>query len=232
MKSIRNLAVLTSGILILSGCYKAPDDNVYYEDLDLVHTNYDVQKASGDSSYPNVYKTYAVADSIGLASNTDEVDVESVNEPEFRINIRNTVINNMENYGYTAVAATDTPDIYVSLTVTYINTKGVDYYPIYWGGGGYGYGYPYYGYGGSWYYPSYTWVPSYYSYDQGSLLIDWMDIKNAVRIPDNDTVYYKVDVVWDCTISGLVRNSTDADRNSRFKAAIDQGFEQSPYLKH
>ena len=233
MKSIRIIALAATGIIVLSSCYRAPDDSVFYDDLDLVHTNYDVNRLSGTNSYPSEYKTFAVADSIGFASNTEDEEGEIVNDPEFRVNIRNTVTNNMLDYGYIPpVNATDTPDIYIALTVTYINTKGVSYYPIYWGGGGYGWGYPSYGYGGSWYYPSYTWVPSYYSYDQGSLLVDWMDLKNAVLVPDNDTSFYRVNVVWDCTISGLVRNSTDADRNTRMRAAIDQGYKQSTYLKH
>ena len=36
---------------------------------------------------------------------------------------------------------------------------------------------------------------------------------------------------WDhMSISGVMRNSTTADRNSRLEAAINQGFTQSPYL--
>lgn len=229
---MRSLITLGAITLLLTACYRTPNDSVQYEDLDLVQTHYNASRLSGTSSYPNTYKTFVVADSFQFATNVEGVSIEDVNQPQYRIPLRQNIIDHLLDYGYLPVSnPTDTPDVYISLTVSYINTTSLTFYPIFWGGAG-GWGYPYYGWGGGYYYPSYNWVPSVTSYDQGTMIIDWMDIKNAVAIPDNDTSFYNIDVEWEMVINGLVRNSSDADRLSRLQAAISQGFEQSPYLKN
>jgi hypothetical protein len=225
----RKLIIIAVSGLFLASCYRAPEDNVNYEDLDMIQTYFNASRLSGTASYANTYSTFAVADSFQFVTNDDDVSIEDVNAPQYRIPLRQKVIDNMVSYGYMPVNPGDTPDVYIALNVSYLTVSGVSYYPIY--GGGYGWGYPYYGYGYGWYYPTYSYVPSYYSYDQGSLLIDWMDLKNANIIPDNDTVFYQVSVEWNLSINGLVRTSSENDRVSRLSAAIDQGFKQSPYLK-
>ena len=230
MKSIKLSFFVAAGVLALWGCYRSPNDTVFYEDLDLVQTVYNPSRVDGNplNHFANVYDTYVIADSIVVSSNVDDIDEETVNDPAFRINIQESIRRNMDAYGYTELPnnSTETPDVYMAIAVSYINSSGTSWYPIYWGGG-WGAGW---GYGGGWYYPTFSWVPSYYSFDQGSVHIDWMDFKNAREIPDNDTVFYEINIEWDLSISGLIRNSTDADRNARMAEAIDQGYEQSPYL--
>lgn len=215
---------------VLTSCYRAPNDSIYAEDLDMVVTNYDDK-----IDYPGVYSTYTLSDSFSLVSNSKDFDYKDANNPKFVIPCTTRIKTNMDAMGYTfiprdQVDSNNVPDIYIPITVTYTNTSGINYYPIYSPGWGYGYGYPGYGYGygyGSYYY-SWSYVPTYFSYDQGSLLIDWIDLKNADVI--NDTIIL-ADNIWNMGISGLIENTDDSDREERIYDAIDLGFEQSPYLK-
>lgn len=222
---ISNSLLILFMVLALSSCYRAPDDTVFVSDLDMVSTNY-----SSDIDYKTEYLTYSIADSFGLASNVKSVTVDDVNDPKFRTLVKNQLIQNMDAYGYQMTAATDTPDIYIPVTISYINTTGVSYYPIY--SPGYGYGYPGYGYGyGGGYYYGWSYIPTSYSYDQGSILIDWIDVKNRKDPIAPDTVWI-VEQVWSMGISGLNEESGSEDeRNEKIKKAIDIGFNQSTYLK-
>lgn len=210
--------------LVIS-CYRAPDDTIFVEDLDMVTTTYDE-----NISYGTEYMTYYIADSFGLASNVKSYTIDDANDPAFVKLIRDAIADNMDNYGY--VLTTDTPDVYIPVTITYINTKGVAYYPVYSPGYGYGYGYPYYGYGYGYggYYYSWGYIPTTFSYDQGSVVIDMVDLKNRKAPIAPDTVW-RVENVWNLAISGLIIDEADNDRNERLEAAIDKGFEQSSYLK-
>lgn len=214
------LLLLISAMLI--SCYKVPNDTIYESDLDMVITNY-----QADIDYPKEYMTFAIADSFGLASNSNKITIDDVNKASFRTPIKEAVAANMEKYGYVLTNDSSDVDIYIPITITYVNTKGVAYYPIY--SPGYGYGYPGYGYGYGYggYYYSWSYIPTYFSYDQGSVLINWLDIKNK-KAPIAPDTNYRVESVWDMAISGLLSDQPD---NDRIKAAIGKGFEQSPYLK-
>ena len=133
----------------------------------------------------------------------------------------------MDALGY--ILTSDTPDIYIPVTIMYVNTKGMAYYPIYYPGAGWGYGYPSYGWGGYYYYYSWSYIPTYYSYNQGSVLIDWIDIKNRKPPLPGDSIW-RTENVWNMGISGLVSGNSEAERNKRISAAVDVGFKQSPYL--
>ena len=222
--------IIGSSIIII-GCYKAPKDSVSEMDLDVVQTSY----TDVDYLEPGRYITYSVAERFSVASNDESADLSEINQAEFRSLVTGSIIKNMNSYGYqlfdSANSPLDSPDIYIAVNVTYINTRGVSYVPA---GGGYGYGlgwgwggYPSYGWGGYYYYYP-TYYPVYYSYDQGSLHISWMDVQSVQTIP-GDTLRF-VDNIWNMSISGILRNASDKDRGSRIRAGIDTGFEQSPYL--
>lgn len=221
----RLLLVFISGITLLS-CYRPPNDTVFNEDLDLVITNYE------DINYGAEYETYRIADSFSLVSNVKDFTLDDANDPKLRSTIKGAIADAMDAYGY--VLTTDTPDIYIPVTISYINTKGVTYYPIYSPGWGWGYGYPGYGYGygygwGGYY--SWGYIPTTFNYDQGSVLVDWLDLKNRKPPLSGDTIW-RVETVWNMGISGLIENSkSTSDRDNRLEAAISKGFEQSPYLK-
>ena len=228
MKHLKYYSSIFLISIVFISCYKAPTDTIYESDLDMVITEYDRNR-----DYAVVYDsgTFFVSPELALASNVEDVDSSILNDPFFKNAIIGTINAEMQALGYRKIdssVSNETPDIYIPVVISYISTKGVSYQPIYWGGGGYGWGYPSYGWGG-YYYPTYSFVPQYYSYDSGSLLIDWMDLKNA-RPPNyiipEDTIP-EIDIVWHAGISGLIRNSTDEDRNARVKVAIEQAFRQS-----
>ena len=55
----------------VSSCYRAPNEAIFVEDLDLVITNYDENRNYGS------YTTFGIADSFSLASNDDDIDEQS-----------------------------------------------------------------------------------------------------------------------------------------------------------
>ncbi len=214
---------------VFTSCYKYPNDTIYIEDLDMVKTDYKL-----DLNYPQEYTTFTIADSFALATNVEGITPDDANDPSFVIPVKQSILKNMQDYGYVYIPldsadSTNIPDIYIPITVSYVNTSGVAYYPIYSPGYGWGYGGGYYGgwYGG--YYGYWNYYPTSYSYDQGSLLIDWLDVKNGKIL--NDSIFIS-DIVWNLSITGIIENSSPGqDRTDRLHKAIDTGFEQSPYLK-
>jgi len=237
MKQFKFLFLIGVGALTLSSCYRSPNESVFYEDLDMVTTHYT------ETNYldTSLYLTYIIADSFGVASNVEDVGRDEVNEESFRRAIKGYIRANMNAFGYTeletphdsipldSLREDQIPNIYIPVSVTYINTKGASYVPVYGGYPGWGWGgYPSYGWGGSYYYYP-TYVPTYYSYDQGSLHINFMDISTAKQFQDT---IWEVNTTWDMTVSGLMRSASGDERNARLKVAIDQGFKQSPYLDH
>ena len=212
-----------------TSCYKYPTDTIYIEDLDMIKTNYKL-----DLNYPQEYTTFTIADSFALATNVEGITPDDANDPSLVIPIKNSIMENMLAYGYVFIPldsadSTNKPDIYIPITISYINTSGVAYYPIYSPGYGWGYGGGYYGgwYGS--YYGYWNYIPTTYSFDMGTLMIDWLDAKNGKILNDSIIV---TDVVWNMTINSILENSTAGqDRTERLNTAIDKGFEQSPYLK-
>ena len=70
-----------------------------------------------------------------------------------------------------------------------------------------------------WHYP----YSVYYGYTAGSLLMEMLDLQ-----ADQESGK-KLPIVWDSFIGGLL--TSDADLNQqRTIAAVEQAFEQSPYL--
>jgi hypothetical protein len=74
----------------------------------------------------------------------------------------------------------------------------------------------YYGYGGYYYYP----YVQTYAYNTGSLVIEWVDLKNAAA---NN----KYKVIWNAYMGDLFNA---VDQLGQSLDAVNQAFEQSPYL--
>jgi hypothetical protein len=187
---------------LLWGCY--PDGPEYYEDYDIVYTNYDETHAFGAEG-----KSYWIPDQI--LSITD--DWLSGGDPEFVDPIyANMMLNrikaNMTDMGYTELS--DTVGVDYALMVSALETTNITYYYDYWYGYYWGWGY---------YYP----YPVTYSYKTGSLFMNLVDAHNT-------SVDGKQRVVWTGVINGLLEGST-TDFSNRMNKAIDQAFKQSPYLQ-
>ena len=72
---------------------------------------------------------------------------------------------------------------------------------------------------GGWHYP----YSVYYGYTAGSLLIEMVDL-DAEEAADR-----KLPVIWDSFIGGLLTSDEELNQQ-RTLAAVEQAFDQSPYL--
>jgi hypothetical protein len=198
-------------LLLLAGCY--PSKDVYYNDLDLVGTNYDTK-----FNFSDVH-TYALPDSIILIS---DGAYDSLNPVFVKQTTANQIINqirsNMNSYGWTEVNKNVAdviilPAAFQTTNVSYYYSWGYWgwYYPGYYPG--YGWGYPGYGYG----YPTST------TYQTGTLVM-------SMTYP-NGTEVSNVPVVWTGVINGLLSGSSTSSVQSLITTDINQAFTQSPYLR-
>jgi hypothetical protein len=189
--------------MFFGGCY--PDGAEYYEDTDVVYTNYDDKydfKSKGTYSMPNQI--------VKITGNkADGEEPEFVKEP-YNSQILAKIEGNMTQLGYTKAAYDPNADApttdLVLFPAVWTNTT-VYYYYDYW----------------CWYYPYYCgwgWgYPSYSSYTTGTLLM--------AMIADGDD-YVQPTRVWTAAVNGLLSGAYNV---TRVNNAIDQAFEQSPYLK-
>lgn len=182
---------------MMAGCY--PQGPEYYEDLDLVYTNFERQFDFDANS------TYAMPDAIvKIEGNLAEgEDPEFVKEP-YNTQILTKIKANMTALGYTEVEDPEEADL-VLFPAVWTNTT-VYYWYDYWC-----WYYPYYC-GWGWGYPSVTATTS------GTLVM--------TLVADGDD-YIEPTRVWTALANGLLSGAYDT---SRVTEAIDQAFEQSPYL--
>ncbi|MFO7670134.1 MAG: DUF4136 domain-containing protein [Bacteroidales bacterium] len=185
-------------IMLMVSCY--PNGAEYYEDLDIVYTNYDDQFDFASQG------VYSIPDNIVKIEGdlAEGEDPEFVKEP-YNTQILNSINSHMEALGWTATEDPDNADL-VLFPAVWTNTT-VYYWYDYW----------------CWYYPYYCgwgWgYPSVSSYTSGTLLM--------TLVADGQE-YIEPIRVWTCAINGLLSGSYNT---TRVINAIDQAFEQSPYLK-
>ena len=196
---MRTKFVLYLSIIVLLGsCY--PEGAEYYEELDIVYTDYDEQFNFASLG------TYSMPDHIvkieGLLA--DGEDPEFVKEP-YNTQILQKIESNMEDLGWQKIENPANADL-VLFPAVWTNTT-IYYWYDYW----------------CWYYPYYCgwgWgYPSVSSYTTGTLLL--------TLTADGDD-YIEPARVWTGALNGLLSGSLNT---SRINKAIDQAFEQSPYLK-
>ncbi|NVK26464.1 MAG: DUF4136 domain-containing protein [Flavobacteriia bacterium] len=202
-------------ILVLTSCYPGGADST--RDLDIVMTHF-------ENSFDFSGKTtYALIDSIvHIGDDNGELGRALDNDILARVN-SNLLDRNYEKYDTTNTPANTPPNYLVRVSLLKITAEGsyCSYYPGYnwgwWGGWGYWYGgYPGYGYG-------YGWCGGYYSYDIGTLVIEMVDLTDATTADD-------LQVVWMGLANGIASGNPLSNRD-RILGAIDQAFDQSPYLK-
>jgi len=195
--------VLFASLGLLWGCY--PEGPEYVDELDIVYSNY-------DANYDFQSKgTYSLPDKIVKITGDDEADIEYVDDV-YALPTLARIDQNMQTLGWTKVAA-DVADVQL-LPATWTTTTV--FYWGYWGDYWCWY-YPYYC-GGGWYYPYY---PTTTSYTTGTVMITMTDPKeeNPAKITR---------AVWISAMNGLFQGTYNM---TRINNAIDQAFEQSPYLK-
>jgi len=180
-------------VFMLVSCY--PDETVYYEDTDLVYTNY---TESFDFASLG---TYSMPDKIvKITGNLTEGEAPEFVEEPFNTQILQKVENNMTALGWTKVENPGDADLKL-LPVVWTNTT-VYYWYDYWCW------YDYYYCGWGWYYPVTT------SYTTGTFVM--------ALIADGEN-YVEPSNVWLAAANGLMSGSYDVSRvNNAIDQAFKQ----------
>lgn len=204
---MKKLLILTLSVAaLLVSCQKDPDtdelDNSY-----LVYTNYD------PGTDFKSFETFYLIDSILIIDNSEKTTYWNNANSEKIIDAFGA---KLAIAGYALADNVDEADIVLQLS--YVNTT---YYFTSYGPGPWWNSYPgYWNWGGwGWYYP-YSFS---YSYSTGSIIGELVDTNSPTPLND------KLTVVWNAYICGLLNGNNLS--LSRTMEAIDQAFEQSPYLK-
>lgn len=226
-------------MLFFSSCSVDPNSDKLSDDF-VVYTDYD----KGNVDFSNFKNFYIPDQVLVIGDQKGEVKpgqvVPETEKEHWTVtkskDLVDAVVDNLEDRGYTRVSSKEEADFgmqlsYVENTNTllgFINNPGWGWnwgwnwwggYPYYWSPNYWGLG----GYGPYFYYP----YPVTYSYSIGSLLLDFVDLKDTEVNPKTDKE--EVPVRWTSYMSGMVYNSDNF--NSKLGVnAINQAFKQSPYL--
>lgn len=203
------LGSLALSMVLFTSCRKLPPLDNLSSDF-VVQTNFDT---SADFAS---YKTFAVRDTITLATDNPNDSLWYDADAQTLVN---EVVNQMEAYGYTQVPINEKPDLGLQLIAVRNRT-------IYGVAPGYWWGFP--GYADPCYWGNCSgypyWYPYWYTFSitTGGLIIEMADLKDAPKIQ-------KLNIVWSGTGSGLLGDSKSFFIN-QCNATIDQAFAQSQYL--
>ena len=178
-----------------------PQGPEYYEDLDVVYTNHDDQFHFASKG------TFAMPSKIVKVTGdlVEGEDPQFVKEP-YNTQMLQKIESNMTALGWTKVNDPANADL-VLFPAVWTNTT-VYYWYDYWCW----YYYWYCGWGGGWGYPSVS------SFTTGTLVM------SLVASGDD---YVDPSSVWSAAVNGLLSGAYNTNRVNK---AIDQAFEQSPYL--
>jgi predicted small lipoprotein YifL len=200
------LLALLPVLVLLAACYPQGPD--YVEDIDVVATTYD------DEFNFDAKTTYAMPDKIVVDIDIEEGDtIYEYMKDAFATPILQAIQTNMTSRGFTRVAVSANPDLLLTPAGLSSTTYFYSYWYDWWYGG-------YWGWGWGWYYPPYYTVSSYTT---GSMVMVLSDPKAGANSPIN-----RSPAVWIGVGNGLF---TGAYELSRVTNAINQAFQQSPYLK-
>jgi hypothetical protein len=193
-------------VLSLSSCGKDPLKDMTEEESRIYVTN------RADSVDFTSYKTFSIADSVAVASNSNTGERALT---DYDKKLIADVTQSLQARGYTLVNRAAKPDLAVNLTRIDNTYSSVIYDPGYWSGIG-GYFDPFY-----WGYPGYGYYwPTYYQVYQKerAVSIDMVDLKN----PKNNQLV----AVWNAMLRGSgVWNISNVD------SMVSAIFAQSTYLK-
>ncbi|MDH4089345.1 MAG: DUF4136 domain-containing protein [Cyclobacteriaceae bacterium] len=202
----RNLYRILGAIgvaLLVMGCY--PSGPEYIDDLDVVYTKFDEQFDFQSKG------TFALPDAIVVDVKIKNGDTTWVYMKDvYALPILASIEDHLQAQGWERVGIDQNPD----MVVTPAGISSTTYFYSYWYDWWYGGWYP----GWGWYYPPYYTVSSYTT---GTLMI-------AMADPTVDSPINRSQAAWIAAMSGVLTSSGNIDRILK---AIDQSFQQSPYLK-
>ncbi len=202
MKKILLFVVIVTG---LSDCRKTPDFSQLSDNF-VTATNRD--KAADFSAF----KTYYISDTIKYIGGVGDDSIIVGNDAD---QIIQTVKDNMGSRGYIFIPRNANPDLGLTLTAIKDLNVIVDYYPGWWD--------PYWGcYWYYWCYPYYYPWTAVYTYTVGTVILNMYDLQNATK-------NLQLKAIWNITALGALGTGTPNVKLG--KDAINQGFEQSPYVQ-
>jgi hypothetical protein len=203
--------LLISIVISQSACRKEPTSGQLTNEP-VVATYYD--RGTDFSSL----KTFCLPSTVGLISSTNPND--TLLGPVKAAQILNRLNARLVERGFNPTDITQNPDIVVNaFVIKDLNSSSVISPGYWWGYPGY-YDPYYWGYPGSYYYYPFTYT---YTYETGTLIIELIDMKH--RVQNNDKLF----VSWNMLASGVLSDSNSENMQEAVDA-IDQAFEQSPYL--
>lgn len=198
---MKKLMTMALMAVLLAGCY--PEGPEYTEDLDVVYTTFDKEYDFQAGA------TYAMPDQI-------VVDVDRDGNIDYMPQgIADEILGQIET-NMTALGWERLPDIAgeanpaADIVLTPAAIKSTTYFYSYWYDWWYG--------GWGWYYPPYYTVSSYTT---GSMIM-------VIADPNIESPINQSQAAWVAVGNGLFTGAYDI---GRVKKAIDQSFDQSPYLK-
>ena len=207
---MKRILFISALALLAIACHKEP----YSQDGDgeyLVYTT-----PAKDVTFSD-YRTFDIADSVLVIGQTKK---PYYSKSDNALALIQAYRINMEKLGY--IYLPSNPDAQLGLQVTYAEEteRFVQYYddPYWW------LDYPgywpasYWGNWTGWYYP----YPVTYAYTTNALITDMVDLTAG---EENG----KLKIIWSCYIGGPASSSINYDVK-RMSAAVNQAFEQSPYL--
>lgn len=203
------LLLLISGVFLLGSCRKDPD-------LSQLSTNFVVTSNTDETVSFSSYKTYFISDTVAAYVSTNPKD--SIITDSVAAQLVAAVKQNMSARGYTFVPLSSHPDLGITMGVAK-NVNATTVYPGWWDGWA-GWVDPWYW---GWYYPYYYPWSVTYVITTGSVVIDMIDLKNAVA---NQTER----VIWS-SLSGGALGTNGNSNLQRGVNAINQAFKQSPLVK-
>jgi hypothetical protein len=189
--------------LFLGGCTSVPNQDELLSEP-VIYTSRD--KTADFKSYSTYYisDTMFLADGASKDSTITNADVTQVVQ---------TIRQNMNANGYTFANMSSHPDLGLQATLIRNQTETYVYGGYWWYYGWYGWYYPPY-------YPYAVTVPT----NQGTIVIDIIDLKNA---PTTKQML----ITWTAVLSGYLNGNKDVNV-AKANDAVNQAFVQSPYLKH
>jgi hypothetical protein len=203
---MKRLLLMAALPVVLLSCYPAGPE--YVEDLDVTYTTFDE-----DFDFQS-RQTYAMPNKIVVDVDIEDGDTTWIYMKDvFATPILAAIDDNLESRGWEKVDISQQPDMLVTPAALSSTTYFYSYWYDWWYGGWYG------GYWG-WYYPPYYTVSSYTT---GSMIITMADPNVEDDSPINQS-----ETAWIAVGNGLFSGAYDI---SRVTDAIDEAFEQSPYLK-
>lgn len=206
-------------MLSVCACYPEGPGYVHEKDIALTHRDENVDFSN--------YKSFVMPDSVVfIQSDGDTAVIDRDVQEKILLLVGENFTDRNFHLLTAEEAAAEQPDFVVTITAFSTPVFNYSTWGNYWG---WYPGWNWWGWGGPWtgWYPWYPWYNgsyAYYAYDNGTLSIDVLDIKNR------DEENKRIPVLWSGLNRGILAGSK-AYLCDRLERSINQCFIQSPYLK-